>query len=62
MNATFVPCDVSDAEQPANVIDTAGTKYRGVVVMDNNAGIRGAEGSIFTVQVGRRTCHARRVV
>jgi NAD(P)-dependent dehydrogenase (short-subunit alcohol dehydrogenase family) len=47
VNATFVPCDVTDAEQLANVIDTAVTKYGGVDVMYNNAGIGGAEGSII---------------
>jgi len=47
VNATFVPCDVTDAEQLAEVIDTAVTKYGGLDVMYNNAGIGGAEGSII---------------
>jgi NAD(P)-dependent dehydrogenase (short-subunit alcohol dehydrogenase family) len=47
VNATFVPCDVTDAEQLAAVIDTAVTKYGGLDVMYNNAGIGGAEGSII---------------
>jgi NAD(P)-dependent dehydrogenase (short-subunit alcohol dehydrogenase family) len=47
VNATFVPCDVTDAEQLANVIDTAVTTYGGLDVMYNNAGIGGAEGSII---------------
>lgn len=47
VNATFVPCDVTDSEQLANVIDTAVTKYGGLDVMYNNAGIGGMEGSII---------------
>lgn len=47
VNATFVPCDVTDAEQLANVIETAVTKYGGLDVMYNNAGIGGLEGSII---------------
>lgn len=46
VDATFVPCDVTDAEQLANVIDTAVMKYGGLDVLYNNAGIGGAEGSI----------------
>lgn len=47
VNATFVPCDVTDGEQLANVVDTAVAKYGGLDVMYNNAGIGGAEGSII---------------
>ena len=46
VNATFVPCDVTDAEQLANVMDTAVSRYGGIDVVYNNAGIGGAEGSI----------------
>lgn len=46
VNATFAPCDVTDAQQLADVIDTAVTKYGGLDVMYNNAGIGGMEGSI----------------
>jgi NAD(P)-dependent dehydrogenase (short-subunit alcohol dehydrogenase family) len=47
VNATFVATDVTDGEQLANAIDTAVTKYGGLDVMYNNAGIGGAEGSII---------------
>lgn len=47
VNATFAPCDVTDAQQLADVIDTAVTKYGGLDVMYNNAGIGGHEGSII---------------
>jgi NAD(P)-dependent dehydrogenase (short-subunit alcohol dehydrogenase family) len=47
VNATFVPCDVTDAEQLANVIETAVSKYGGLDILYNNAGIGGAEGSII---------------
>lgn len=47
VNATFAPCDVTDAQQLADVIDTAVTKYGGLDVMYNNAGIGGLEGSII---------------
>ena len=46
VNATFVPCDVTDAEQLANVVDAAVSRYGGVDILFNNAGIGGAEGSI----------------
>jgi NAD(P)-dependent dehydrogenase (short-subunit alcohol dehydrogenase family) len=46
VNATFVPCDVTDAEQLENAIDTAVSRYGGLDILFNNAGIGGAEGSI----------------
>jgi NAD(P)-dependent dehydrogenase (short-subunit alcohol dehydrogenase family) len=46
VNATFVACDVTDAEQLEHVMDTAISKYGGLDVLYNNAGIGGAEGSI----------------
>ena len=45
-SATFVPADVTDAEQLAEAVDTAVARYGGLDVMFNNAGIGGAEGSI----------------
>lgn len=47
VNASFVACDVTDGSQLQNVVDTAVSKYGGLDVMYNNAGIGGAEGSII---------------
>ncbi len=44
--ATFVPADVTDPEALAAVVDQAVTRYGGLDIMFNNAGIGGAEGSI----------------
>jgi NAD(P)-dependent dehydrogenase (short-subunit alcohol dehydrogenase family) len=43
---TFVPCDVTDVDQLANVIDTAVHQHGGLDVLFNNAGVGGAEGTI----------------
>ena len=45
-SAMFVPADVADADQLANVVQTAVEQYGGLDVMYNNAGIGGNEGSI----------------
>ena len=44
---TFVPADVTNADQLAQVIETAVDRYGGLDIMYNNAGIGGAEGSIL---------------
>ena len=44
--ATFVPADVSDRDALAAVIDMALSRYGGLDIMFNNAGIGGAEGSV----------------
>ncbi len=44
--ATFVPADVADPDQLAEVVQTAVEQYGGLDVMFNNAGIGGNEGSI----------------
>lgn len=46
-HALFVPCDVTDAAALADVIDTALTRFGGLDVMFNNAGVGGGEGSII---------------
>jgi NAD(P)-dependent dehydrogenase (short-subunit alcohol dehydrogenase family) len=45
-SAMFVPADVADAGELANVVQTAVEQYGGLDVMYNNAGIGGNEGSI----------------
>jgi NAD(P)-dependent dehydrogenase (short-subunit alcohol dehydrogenase family) len=44
--ASFVPADVTDPVALAAVIDEAVTRYGGLDIMFNNAGIGGAEGSV----------------
>lgn len=44
--AAFVPADVTDPDALAAVIDAAVTRYGGLDIMFNNAGIGGAEGSV----------------
>jgi NAD(P)-dependent dehydrogenase (short-subunit alcohol dehydrogenase family) len=44
--ATFVPADVTDADALAAVIDEAVSRYGGLDIIFNNAGIGGAEGSV----------------
>ena len=45
--ATFVAADVTDAEQLEGVIETALTRYGGLDILFNNAGIGGNEHSII---------------
>ncbi|HEY5644518.1 MAG TPA: SDR family oxidoreductase [Pseudomonadales bacterium] len=44
--AAFVPADVTDPDALAAVIDEAVSRYGGLDIMFNNAGIGGAEGSV----------------
>ncbi len=45
--ARFVPADVTDAEQLAEVIEVAVGEFGGLDIMFNNAGVGGAEGSVI---------------
>jgi NAD(P)-dependent dehydrogenase (short-subunit alcohol dehydrogenase family) len=44
--ATFVAADVTDPDALAGVVETALSRYGGLDIMFNNAGIGGAEGSV----------------
>jgi NAD(P)-dependent dehydrogenase (short-subunit alcohol dehydrogenase family) len=44
--ATFVPADVTDADQLAEVFDTAVRSYGGLDIVFNNAGVGGNEGTV----------------
>lgn len=45
--ARFVPADVTDADQLAEVVDAAVREFGGLDIMYNNAGVGGAEGSVI---------------
>ena len=45
-NATFVPADVTDADQLQEAFATATRQYGGLDIVFNNAGVGGAEGTI----------------
>jgi NAD(P)-dependent dehydrogenase (short-subunit alcohol dehydrogenase family) len=45
-SARFVPADVTDGDQLAEVVDTAVREFGGLDVLFNNAGVGGAEGSV----------------
>jgi NAD(P)-dependent dehydrogenase (short-subunit alcohol dehydrogenase family) len=46
-SATFVPADVTVADELATVIDEAVRRFGGLDIMFNNAGVGGAEGSVI---------------